>query len=513
MSGKRRLFNARTMFAIHAWSGFKLGLLLLVVFASGTLATISHELDWATRSELRVPSRDADYDFPAMLASLRDAFPRADVDLLSRPEGRGYAAVARIDHPALGYRRVFVDPYSGEVLGHAHWYGSFQRFLRDFHRYLLLPGYLGIYIVGATAFLCLASLISSFWVYPGWWRGFFRFRTKRSGSGGFWKELHKLSGVWAMVFIGIMSVTGIWYVVEYSASLAGQGHVFQFQRPQLSEARMASLSPGAPRIEPAAAVAAARRELPELRIGMIIPPGGPEAAYYITGQTGAILVRDRASHVFIDPYDGSVLRTQRASELGPVRRWVDTADPLHFGDFAGLWSKLPYFVFGSGMTILSATGVWLRWQRIRRMQRRGLQKAAEARKARMGGWKWLTVVVLLGTTGIGYVRIDRSGPDEAPWSKVADTRVDTAAGLVEAALLRRGEQYFLSFARAIHVDPEAHVVRVTACDGAVVALEDGAHALLPRLHADSQSLACMKRGLNESEARHADMKLLAVGDR
>ena len=510
MARKRRFFNPRSMFAIHAWSGFKLGFLLLVVFASGTLATVSHELDWLTRAELRVPARQADYDFPAMLASLRDAFPHADIDLLSRPEASGYAAIARIDHPELGYRRVFVDPYNGKVLGHAHWYASFQRFLRDFHRYLFLPGYLGIYIVGAAAFLCLASLISSFWVYPKWWRGFFRFRAARSGSGGFWKELHKISGVWAMLFILVMAVTGVWYVIEYSASLAGQGHIFQFERPGLSEARMSELAPGTPRIGAAAAVAAARRELPDIRIGMVIPPGRAEAAYYITGQTGAVLVRDRASHVFIDPYDGSILRVQRASELGPVRRWVDTADPVHFGDFAGLWSKLPYFFFGSGMTILSATGMWLRWQRILRMYRRGAQKAAEARKAGMAGWKWATLVILLSSAVLGSVQMDRFSGDDAAWTGIGGTRVVTAAGPVEATLMQRTDQYFLSFRRPIFVDPKAHVIHLSDCGGAIIGLKDGVHALMPRLQAERTTIRCMVRSARVDARGDAALELLAT---
>lgn len=38
---------------VHAWAGLKLSLLLTVILLTGTLATISNEIDWLVRPAMR----------------------------------------------------------------------------------------------------------------------------------------------------------------------------------------------------------------------------------------------------------------------------------------------------------------------------------------------------------------------------------------------------------------------------------------------------------------------------
>ena len=48
------------------------------------------------------------------------------------------------------------------------------------------------------------------------------------------------------------------------------------------------------------------------------------------GFDGALLVRNRAAVVWVDPRDASVVRVQRTVDLSALERWIDTADPIHF---------------------------------------------------------------------------------------------------------------------------------------------------------------------------------------
>jgi uncharacterized iron-regulated membrane protein len=52
-----------------------------------------------------------------------------------------------------------------------------------------------------------------------------------------------------------------------------------------------------------------------------------------------------------------VIGERVAGEMSAAERWVHTADPLHFGNFGGLATKLVWVVFGLLLTGLCVTGV------------------------------------------------------------------------------------------------------------------------------------------------------------
>jgi uncharacterized iron-regulated membrane protein len=90
----------------------------------------------------------------------------------------------------------------------------------------------------------------------------------------------------------------------------------------------------------------------------------------VQGQWQAWLVRERTNAAFIAPETGALLGTRVAHEMSAGERWAHTADPLHFGDFAGLASKLVWLVFGLGLVGLCLTGAVIHGRRLARAARR-----------------------------------------------------------------------------------------------------------------------------------------------
>jgi uncharacterized iron-regulated membrane protein len=243
-------------------------------------------------------------------------------------------------------RYIYLHPVTGEFLGTGHWF-SVQRVLRNLHRHLMLPTRYGVPLVSSLAIVMLATFVTSFVIYKRWWQGFFkplRFERPRRA----WGDAHRLAGVWSLPFLLLMILTGLWYLVE---SLGGDA-------PRLGPPPQRGSELGT--IEAAAllprSLAAAHEAFPGLHIERVLFPTESAAEFRIEGQYRAVLVRARANAVSTDPVSGTVRSVVDGRELSIHQRISEMADPLHFGDFAGLWTKVIWFLFGMLLTGLAISG-------------------------------------------------------------------------------------------------------------------------------------------------------------
>lgn len=355
-TGRRRWW-----FWLHAWVGLQLSLLLGFVLLTGTLAVLSHEVDWLLAAEMRADEAvDASQiAWGAAFDAARAERPHAEWLSLVRPVGPAFALQATLRTPWGELVRVWLEPRDGVFRGETRWF-NVQRFFRMVHRHLMLPTKVGVPIVTALSLPLLVSLVSGLVVYRKFWRGFFR-RPRFDRSRRLWLgDLHRLAGVWSAWFVALMAVTGLWYLVESLGGRAPRAAVVH------TEERGVLLPDDFDGARLDAAVAAARRELPGLEITSIAFPDHDDGALVVGGQLTASLVRVRANAVHVDPTSGAVLARHRGEELNLHQRISEAADPLHFGSFGGLATKLIWFVGGLGLTGLAFSGVFVYVERMRR---------------------------------------------------------------------------------------------------------------------------------------------------
>lgn len=358
-----RWFSRRIAFKLHGWSGFLLSILLFTICLSGTLAVVGNEIDWLLNPDMRAAPSSEPTAWSAIYRNVRAQYPEAQLMWLEAPVEPGFAAEAVIRRHDLNQPwRVYADPYSGQIQGEASWLTA-QRFLRDFHMYLFTP-YWGKYIVTVFGVTMLVSMITGIIVYRKWWTGFFTFERER-GRRILWGSLHKLLGVWSLWFVAVIAITGTWYFVE--ALLFDFTNFAYIGLPTVDDDDLSDYGPVAPLADLDAVVARAKQEVPSLRVALVGLPAGGRDVISVQGQTDAVLVRDRTNRVNFHPFSGEVVSVQLAQDLSPAWRWVDTADPLHFGDFGGLWSKLIWFGFGLAVSAMILTGAWLYLRRVRRL--------------------------------------------------------------------------------------------------------------------------------------------------
>lgn len=345
-------------FVLHSLIGLKLSLFLGFVCLTGTIATVSHEIEWLLLPKVRASApAPALPDHGAMWAAVQAAYPQAWVRSLStydRADGRLFVWRADVALPDGAEIAVLVDPATARITGEQRGV-TFHSFMRGLHYYLFTPGDWGFYLVTSLGFALAASLVTGLILYKRFWAGFWRWprfhRDMRTWAG----DLHRLAALWSLWFVALMSVTAIWYLVERA------GLPLESEPPAAGPLSHMAQPDGA---EIARWAQTARARMPGLEITSIQLPWGAGEPAVVQGQWKAWLVRERTNAVFLDPATSRVLGTRVAHELGAGERWVHTADPLHFGNFAGLAGKLVWVLCGLLLTGLSLTGAVIHTRRL-----------------------------------------------------------------------------------------------------------------------------------------------------
>lgn len=386
----RHATSARLWWHVHQWVGLKLSIFMAFILLTGSLAVISHEIDWLIQPSLRVaPSSVAagEPNWSAIAISAAEYPKTARVLSVDAPIASAFAVRAMVEWEdgTLGF--LHIHPTTSAVQGEGWWVGA-QRVLRNMHRHLNLPTKYGVPLVSALSVLLLISLVTSMIVYKKWWRGFLRVPRQRNART-WWGDFHRLAGVWSLWFVLLIGVTGLWYLVESlggDAPPAPEGKVIVRDVDHYGVGRQMKAS-----------LAAARAADPALVITGIRFPNEDSASFIFEGQKSAWLVRQRANAVFTAAETGKVMLVTDATELTAHQRISEMADPLHFGTFGGYWTKIPWFLFGLLMTALSVSGVAIYALRITHDAREKLNWRASgpAMWRGMGVWKWAALAAVL----------------------------------------------------------------------------------------------------------------------
>ena len=357
---------------VHLALGLTLGGFFVLLGLTGSLLVFYVELDaW------RYPAAQVGERAPleAFTQRLRAAFPdRPGPWRLELPADPQRPLTARYYKPVERQQRDFapllvtLDPVSAQVLRERFWGDDLLTFVYDLHYSLLLERP-GRWTVGGLGLALLCSLGSGLWLWwprRGQWRRAFRVKP-RSGAARAVYDLHVAGGVYGLVLLGVLAVTG--------AVLA----LPEFVKPALAPLaappvlRATPLARGA--ISADAAVAAAQQALPGGEPAWIEMPADAQGTWRISlrvpGDPGQ---RFPHSQVWVDPYTGTALHLRDARRDGAGDVILNWMHPLHSGEAFGLGGRLLVFVSGFIPLLLAVTG-YLRW--------RQKAQARTGRKARL----------------------------------------------------------------------------------------------------------------------------------
>lgn len=364
MSKKSR---SKIWFLVHSWLALPIWFFVLIVCFTGTLAVVSKEIMWLVNPEMRAnqPSADAPrLSFEQVRATIQRDDPQVIVGRISEPDGDYFALNVRATYPGGRSVTAYANPYTGVIQGVAPSF-DFPAFTRALHGWWLVPftnGFSwGWYMVSMLSIPLLASLITGLVVYKKFWKGFFK-PTLRISQGAriFWGDFHRLSGIWSIWFIAVISITGMWFLIQ--AILSDNQISISSQSPIASVIPHASVpltadgSP-APMISLDKAVEITRQKIPGLEPSMISAPLNAYSNISVAGRSWYPLMFQTAE---INPYSGEIATSHLLSDRSALEFVTESMRPLHTGDFGGIWIKLiwTFFALILSMMVLSGLLIW-----------------------------------------------------------------------------------------------------------------------------------------------------------
>lgn len=211
---------------IHLWLSVPFGLIITLVCFSGAMLVFENEVNEWFRRDLYYVETVKESPLPMdkllekVATTLPDSVSVTGVSISSDP-GRAYQVSLSKPRRA----SLYVDQYTGEVKGKSERSGFFM-FMFRMHRWLLdsmNSGNEGIFwgkmIVGVSTLLLVFVLISGIVI---WWprtRKALKNSLKITATKGwrrFWYDLHVAGGMYALIFLLAMALTGLtwsfpWY--------------------------------------------------------------------------------------------------------------------------------------------------------------------------------------------------------------------------------------------------------------------------------------------------------------
>jgi uncharacterized iron-regulated membrane protein len=372
----------KTIFWLHLSAGVIAGLVILAMSVTGVMLAFEPQIVEFAERDLRIvapPGPDADrLSVDALLTKAREEVPDAPPTGVTVRSAATASVVVNFGRDG----RVFVDPYTGDILGRGSKTHAFLHTVEDWHRWFGSRE-VGRPITGAAnaAFLVMAVTGVYLWWPRRWTRSALkavtRFTPGLKGKARDW-NWHNVIGVWCAPLLIVITLTGLVMSYQWANTLlyrltgnespppqqqrAGGGPPGGDRtRTQGSSESMAQRPP-LPNLDPF--VARAEQQVAGWVAISLRFPQRPEGPFTALIQEPEGWHPNPRSQLTLNPVTAAVVKWEPFSgaNLGrKLRLWVR---PLHTGEAGGLIGQLLALLASAGGAVLVWTGLAMAWRRL-----------------------------------------------------------------------------------------------------------------------------------------------------
>jgi uncharacterized iron-regulated membrane protein len=194
---------------LHSYAGIIAGILLIVIGLTGSALVFSEELDRILNPQiLQVVPQDKRVSLETVLNTVLEAYPDLKAHRVIVPQKPDGVYAVMMESPSEEYTNVYVNPYSGTILGFRPFKQTLGGFLIELH-INLFAGNLGAKVVGFSGVLLLLLSITGAILWSGWKRLTLGFKIRwRSPSRLINYDIHKVVGISSLIFLTTIAFTG-----------------------------------------------------------------------------------------------------------------------------------------------------------------------------------------------------------------------------------------------------------------------------------------------------------------
>jgi uncharacterized iron-regulated membrane protein len=271
---------------------------------------------------------------------------------------------------------LFLNPYTGAILGEYDSHKSFFHFIEEIHRGLVV-GRVGKLIMGINSIIFLFILGTGIVL---WWPAAKQAFSQRLSIkwGSSWKRLnhdfHIVLGFYASVFLFIMAATGVGMSFDWVGKTINT--LTHSPQQRMEPPTSAEAAPNAPKFGADAALALARQQDASAASYTVQLPKEPAGSIQVSTLPASALTERATNDTYLDQHTGQVLRQQAYAEKPVGQRIRGLFKPIHTGAIFGWPTKILALVFVLlGATFpITGTIMWLnRTQLLSSKQKRSKQ--------------------------------------------------------------------------------------------------------------------------------------------
>lgn len=352
----------------HLYLGLIAGLIVSVIGVTGSILVFQNEIDQRLYADFFATEPNGIYkDYGEIGVLLQKHHPELSIESLMRNEGSVHPTYRVLTNASR--TEVFINPYTGEIIGSRPRYGRFMSVVMNLHSMLLVP-IVGRYIVGASALVLLILSITGvrLWVRPKVRQLLSALTIKRSSS--FAKKNHSwhtLLGLVSFPMVSMLSLSGCVMILNFLVLpliFASAGRSPQVLISILAGKSTCSIVDPPPLLS--SILKSVQQEEPKAQITAILFPKNAEATYFINARKTSKNKLDRIVLLSVDQYSGKILLNSEKEFPNLVHLYIDWVKPIHYSALGGLLIRIFAFVAGFMPLILTITGFFIWWPRYMR---------------------------------------------------------------------------------------------------------------------------------------------------